>query len=124
MQDRPTAAELLEALAEMLFTEVRDWVPRERRFQVLVAANLCAVVARELRAGREPTRADVELFERLAAGYTAPDADPPEAARAAAARLAREIREGRLDDQLPAVMDGLREHVRRKLEVARPGYAD
>ena len=46
MQDRPTAPELLDALAAMLFTEVREWVPRERRFQVLVAANVCATATR------------------------------------------------------------------------------
>ena len=28
MQDRPTAPELLDALAAMLFGQVRDWVPR------------------------------------------------------------------------------------------------
>ena len=48
MQDRPTAPELLDAMAPKLFTEVREWVPGERRFQVLVLANLCAVIAREL----------------------------------------------------------------------------
>ena len=126
MQDRPTAPELLEALAELLFTDVREWVPRERRFQVLAAANVCAVVARELRAGREPTLADLELFRALAAGYEPPDADEgdEDAARAAAAELARAIRAGGLDDELPAVIERLREHVRRKLDIARPGYAD
>ena len=124
MQDRPTAPELLDALAEMLFTEVREWVPREQRFQILVAANVCAVVARELRAGREPTEADIALFERLAAEYEAGEGEPEDLAREAAAELAREIRTGEHDDELPEVMAALREHVRRKLDVARPGYAD
>ena len=51
MQDRPTAPELLESVAEYLFGELRPEVPREQRFKVLVAANVCAVVAREIRAG-------------------------------------------------------------------------
>ncbi len=135
MQDRPTAPELLDALAELLFADVSEWVPRERRFQVLVAANVCAVVARELRAGREPSLADLELFQRLAARYEAPashgesadvgsrDEAVRETAREAAGELARAIRAGELDDELPAVMAGLREHTRRKLDVARPGYA-
>ncbi len=93
MQDRPTAPELLDALAELLFADVREWVPRERRFQVLVAANVCAVLARELRAGREPTEADIELFARLAAEYEAPGAESTDdelllEARAGAAELA------------------------------------
>ena len=129
MQDRPTAPELLEALAEMLFTDVREWVPRDKRFQILVAANVCAVVARELRAGREPTAADIGLFERLAARYEAAEAIRSDAelqgeAMRGAGELARELRAGELDDDLPAVLNALRDHVRRKLEVARPGYAD
>src|SRR5436305_1427083 len=64
-QDRPDAPELLEAVAEFLFTDVREWAPREKRFQVLVAANVCAVVARELRAGDKPLREDLALFGEL-----------------------------------------------------------
>ena len=67
----PGAPELLDAMAEFLFSDVRDWVPRERRFQVLVAANLCAVLARELRAGSEPMREDLALCS------TALGAEPP-----------------------------------------------
>jgi hypothetical protein len=126
MQDRPTAPELLDALAGLLFSEVREWVPRERRFQVLVAANVCAVVARELRAGEEGSLADVALFrDLLGIEGSAPDREDAEAeAREAAAELAWEIRRGNLDGEIEAVAGRLREHVRRKLEVARPGYAD
>jgi hypothetical protein len=126
MQDRPTAPQLLDALAELLFADVREWVPRERRFQILVAANLCAVVARELRAGEEPSAADAQLFRSLL-GQEAADPTPGEAeaeARDAAERLARRIRAGELDGELEDVAGRLSEHVRRKLDVARPGYAD
>jgi hypothetical protein len=125
MQDRPTAPELLDALAELLFGDVREWVPRERRFQVLVAANLCAVVARELRAGYEPSLADVRLFRELI-GATGPEPEPEDAdaeASEAARELAWLIRRGDLDDRLADVTVRLREHVRRKLDIARPGYA-
>jgi hypothetical protein len=116
MQDRPTAPELLDAMAAKLFAEVREWVPRERRFQVLVLANLCAVLARELRAGEAPGRADLALFNEL--GGAAPDP------REAAAALAAAIRAGRLDGELETAIERLREHVARKLEVSRPGYAE
>jgi hypothetical protein len=116
MQDRPTAPELLDAMAADLYSEVREWVPRERRFRVLVLANLCAVIARELRAGEESSREDLALFTALS-GSEADDV------RSAAAALAAAIRRGDLDDSLPAAIAGLREHVARKLEVARPGYA-
>jgi hypothetical protein len=126
MQDRPTATELLDALGELLFTDVREWVPPERRFQVLVAANLCAVVARELRAGAAPSLADVALFRSILE-VEGPDPEPEEAeaeAREAAQELAWEIRHGKLDSEIASVAARLREHVRRKLEIARPGYAD
>jgi hypothetical protein len=98
MQDRPTAPELLDALAEYLVGELRPEVPAEQRFKVLVAANLAAVVARELRAGAEPS--------------------------AEAAELSAEIRAGAFDDRLDELVAALRGHVRRKLDIARPGYAD
>ncbi len=116
MQDRPTAPELLDAMAADLYSEVREWVPRERRFRVLVLANLCAVIARELRAGEEPSRQDLELFTVLSGS-------PADDVRDAAAALAVAIRRGELDERLPEAIAGLREHVARKLEVARPGYA-
>jgi Domain of unknown function (DUF6285) len=124
MQDRPTAPELLDAMAARLFGDVREWVPRERRFQVLVLANLCAVIARELRAGAEPSLADVRLFRKLL-GEGGPQPAPERAEAVAgelAAALAAAIRRGALDDSLTEVVSDLREHVRRKLAIARPGY--
>jgi hypothetical protein len=110
-QDRPTAPELLEALAEYLYVELRPNVPAEQRFKTLVAANVCAVVAREIRAGEEPGREDARLFARLL-----------DTEEASAAELAEAIRAGRLDSRIGELIAGLREHVRRKLEVNRPGY--
>jgi Domain of unknown function (DUF6285) len=128
VQDRPSADELLDAVAGYLFAELRPSVPREERFRLLVAANVCAVIARELRAGREPTLADLALF-REAAGSAATgpeplqtDAEVEAEARRAAVELAALIRAGGLDDRLGETVTVLREHVRRKLEVARPGY--
>jgi hypothetical protein len=117
VQDRPTAPELLDAMAAELFSEVREWVPRERRFRILVLANLCAVLARELRSGEEPSRQDLELFTEVSGM-------PASGAREAASTLAEAIRRGDLDDRLPEVVGRLREHVARKLEIARPGYGD
>jgi hypothetical protein len=127
-QDRPDAPELLESVAEFLFADVREWAPAEKRFQVLVAANLCAVLARELRAGDEPLREDLALFRELLGEDPEPpklpEADLPGAVREAQAELARRLRAGELDDRLEELSDRLRDHVRRKLEIARPGYED
>jgi hypothetical protein len=126
-QDRPTAPELLDAVAEYLFGELRPEVSREQRFKVLVAANVCAVVAREIRAGEGPTREDLALFrELLGQGGALPD-DPEALAaetRAAAEELASRLRAGELDDRLADLVPKLAEHVRRKLDIARPGYSE
>src|SRR3954465_10647055 len=115
MQDRPTADELLDSGAEYLYAELRPEVPREQRFKVLVAANVCAVVAREIRAGDQPDREDLELFNGLL-GEDAGDV------HTAAAELSRRLRAGELDDRIDALVPRLEEHVRRKLEIARPDH--
>jgi hypothetical protein len=116
-QDAPSAPELLEAVAEYLFAELRPEVPHEQRFRVLVAANVCAIVARELQAGEAPDREDAALFSELLG-------DEVSDAREGAAELARRLRAGELDDRMDELGDRLADHVRRKLDVARPGYAD
>ena len=124
-QDRPDAPELLEAVAQFLVTDVREWAPREKRFQVLVAANVCAVVARELRAGDEPLGEDLALFRELLGEEPlepAAGAELEQQVRSAQTELSRRLRAGELDDRLGDVSDRLREHVRRQLEIARPGY--
>jgi uncharacterized protein DUF6285 len=115
MQDRPTAPELLESVAEYLFGELRPEVPREQRFKVLVAANVCAVVAREIRAGDEPDAEDLKLFNELLGEETGD-------VQSAATELSRRLRAGELDARIDELTPRLEEHVRRKLEIARPGY--
>lgn len=117
MQDRPTASELLDSVAEYLFAELRPEVPREQRFKVLVAANVCAVVAREISAADEPDREDLKLFTTL----IGEEIDDP---RRAAVELSKRIRSGELDDRIEELTPRLEEHVRRKLEIARPGYTE
>ncbi len=97
-------------------------VPGELRFRTLVAANLCAVVARELRAGERPLREDLELFVSLGAERGDEGESLDQRVRAAEAGLARRLRSGALDDRLEETAVALRAHVARKLEVARPGY--
>src|SRR3979490_3011786 len=93
MRDRPTAPELLDSVAEYLFGELRPEVPREQRFKVLVAANVCAVVAGELRAGDEHDQRALALFKELL-GEEVDDV------HAAAAELSGRLRAGELDDRI------------------------
>jgi hypothetical protein len=77
MPDRPTAAELVEAVWEFLGQEVLPNARDHReKFRTLVAMNALAVARRELDAGvAEPDEKELrELARRIRAG------DPPELA--------------------------------------------
>lgn len=100
---RPTAAELLSAVREFLETDVRGAAP-ELDFQVRVAANVLAIVEREV----------------LDAG--SPDGGPDLLGHADEAALAAAIRRGDLDGRDAEVLPVLRALVARRLNVAHPGY--
>ena len=102
---RPTAAELVAAVAEFLDGEVRDATDGSVNFHARVAANALRIVERELQAA------------------TATDADPAALGFADETALAAAIRSGDLDDRDNRdVIAGLRALVRRRLAVNHPGY--
>lgn len=99
MPDRPTAAELVEAVREFLSTEVAPAVADHRlRFRTLVAMNALGIALRELQAPGRQTLGDDEVAE-----------------------LARRIRAGEVRDSDHAL---LKEHVAGKLRVSNPGYLE
>lgn len=106
---RPTAAELVAAVAEFLDTEVRDseTVAAPVKFQARVAANALRMVERELLADHALAAAEAALTN---VGFT------DEAVLAAA------IRAGELDDRPDDVTACLRTLVRQRLAAAHPGY--
>ena len=114
MQDRPDAHELAAAVAQFLFEQVRPAAPPELRFQVLVAANACAILARELATAGWAE----EEGRRLAGLLGAEPGDPGELRRQAADA----IRAGALEDRWDEAVAVLRDSVRAKLRVAHPGY--
>jgi Domain of unknown function (DUF6285) len=121
VQDRPDAPELLAAVAAWLAEELAPGLPRDQRFLARVAANCCAIAAREAAAG--PALA-AEEAARLGAllGPGAAVAPTPAGLRAAQRELAGAIRAGRHDDRLASTAQALRASVRAKLDIARPGY--
>ena len=121
MQDRPDAHELLGALAEWLASELAPNVERDQRFGVRVAANVAAIVAREIAPSAPEPERERERMAQLLSAAGAPD-DGAADAREAARRVAAAIRSGRLDGHWDATLAALRESVRDKLAVARPGY--
>ena len=118
----PSAPQLLEAVIEFLRADVAGSVPADRRYEVLVAANVCEIVRREIEAGEKPLGRDVRLFSELLAEPAPESATSALAATALSATLQERIRSGQYDDRLEALAARLLEHVRRKLAVGRPGY--
>lgn len=113
MQDRPTAAELLEAVSQFL---EHDVMPIEGRvgFQGRVARNVVDMVRRELELGPE---AD----ERERAGLRALLGDgAPADLREANAELARRVRSGAFDQRRDELVAHLRQTAVGKLRVANP----
>ena len=98
MGDRPTAAELVEAVFEFLACEVLPNASDHRqKFRTLVAMNALGIARRELESSEE-LAGEEELRE-----------------------LARRLRAGEIpEDALPR----LKEHVAAKLRVSNPDYLE
>ncbi|BAX91532.1 DUF6285 domain-containing protein [Mycobacterium shigaense] len=106
LHGRPTAAELVAAVAEFIEGDVREATTGQVNFHARVAANVLRTVERELLdAGHGEARAAL-----AALGF---DDE---------ATLAAAIRDGRLDARAADVTACLRALVRHRLAVAHPGY--
>jgi uncharacterized protein DUF6285 len=104
---RPTAAELVAAVAEFLETDVRQATGGQVNFHARVAANALRIVERELLdEGEDESRGALAAW-----GFAGED------------ELAAAIRAGELDGRPgPEVAALLRTLVRRRLAAAHPGY--
>jgi hypothetical protein len=106
LHGRPTAAELVAAVAEFLETDVRESTTGPVNFHARVAANVLRIVEREMldESASEVTKALAE------AGF---DDE---------AQLAAAVRAGNLDEDSDQLKSALRALVRHRLAVAHPGY--
>ncbi len=128
MQDRPAVRELLDAVRAFLEEEVVPVLDGPRQFHARVAANVLAIVGRELAGGEASLLAEWQGLARLLGDD--PGAPPArlEALRAAVqertAALAERIRRG--DADAGPFRDAARAHVRatvkEKLRVANPRF--
>ncbi len=117
MQDRPTAAELLGAIAELLEGALIGSVQGPLQHQVRVAGNLCRILEREAELGGAQDAREVELL----AGVLRVEPDGRDALT-----LSREL-VLRLDAGHDAELEreawpALVEIVRGKLAIAKPGH--
>src|SRR6185295_13705697 len=128
MQDRPTAIELLTAVREFIEYDILPDLEGRKRFHGLVAANVLAIVAREL-AGEET--ALVGEWRRLRDLLGVDETVPPArldglrtAIDALTRRLCDRIRAGDADaGQFGAAVSAhVRMTVVEKLKIANPKY--
>ena len=128
MNDRPTAAELMEGVRRFLEADLLPTLTDPRlRFQTLIAANVLAIAGRELSSEEDSLREEHELLMAiLAKSASAPQrtAELREAVREANRQLCEQIRGGDFEDaeRFRALAAVLRRLVVRKLEVANPRY--
>jgi hypothetical protein len=116
MHDRPDAAELLQAIANLLEQEVMPAVGGGGlEYRVRVAVNLARILERETRLGPATLTRERELLESL----VGPGGDLLELN----ARLVARLRSGDVDlDFERRALAALGEVARAKLAIARPGY--
>ena len=108
--DRPTAAEMVEAVGEWIRRSQIDGEIEPNAFHARVAANMLRIVERELALGPDHAAAHRARLDRLGV------ADDRE--------LAAAIRSRALDDRADEVRELVWASVRDKLAVANPRHLD
>ena len=116
-QDRPTAAELLAAVADFLREEVMPVLDRSEPrlgFQIRVAVNSLAILEREARLGPDADRREHERLRELLGR----DGTLEELNRV----LALELRTGQRDERDAALMAHLEATIADKIAIANPKW--
>ena len=108
--DAPTAAQLIEAVREYLDHDVRDATDGRVRFHARVAANVLAMVERELADGERQRAAHQDRLSELG---VADDS-----------QLAAAIRSGAIEVESPLLGAVLWEATLAKVAVANPDYLE
>ena len=127
MQDRPTARELLAAVREFLEADVVEELEGVKRFHARVAANVLAIVEREIASEEQILLAE---WNRLACVLEVAGTPPARldelraSVRGLTETLVGRIRKGEADREPfgRVVREHVRETVREKLRVANPRY--
>src|ERR1700687_3360056 len=127
MQDRPTIAELLEAVRHFLEADAMPVLDGPQKFHARVAANVLAIVSRELRGQDAQVRAEWSRLDALLASVEALPGESAERRRRLRTRteaLCERIRGGdaAAGPWRAAVLAHVRQTVIDKLAVANPKY--
>ena len=126
MQDRPTVAELLQAVTHFLDEEAVPHLTGSRQFYCRVAANALRIVMRELACEEEQLTAEWERLNELLPTTARPvtRVELKQAIRQRTEELCQRIQRGAADvgPYRAQVLAHLRESVREKLGVSNPGW--
>lgn len=117
--DRPTAAELVDAVTEFLERDLQPALEGRLAFHTRVAVNALRIVRREMDLGPE---LDATRRTGLRALLGEPAAAAETSARELELELVRQIRTGALDERRPELMAYLRATLRLQLDIVHPGY--
>ena len=126
MQDRPTAAELLEAAREFCERELGPSLSGRMRFQVRVLQNILGTLEREWEHEEDALIAEWGRLKDVLAKVD----ERPDTFKALGSQvrdwnieLAARIRAGTLDERSGELLDLLTETVCEKIAIANPDYA-
>ena len=115
MQDQPTPAEILAAVAGFLRADITADITPHAVFQAKVAANALDIARRDLELSPAADAAELERLQRLL-GH-------PGSLEGLNRELARRIAEGDLDLSTPGLADHLWAVTLAKLAVDQPSYS-
>ena len=116
--DRPTAAELVDAVTEFLERDLQPALVGRLAFHTRVAVNALRIVRREMELGPQ---LDTVRNDGLRA-LLGTDPDDATTARELETEVARRIRDGSLDHHRPELVAHLRATLRLQLDIVHPGY--
>jgi Domain of unknown function (DUF6285) len=121
--DRPTAAELVDAVAEFLERDLQPSLDGRLAFHTRVAVNALRIVRREMDIGPELDAVRAAGVRRLL-GIDAVSVGTTDTSttRELEVELARQIRDRSLDARRPELVAHLRATLRLQLDIAHPGY--
>jgi hypothetical protein len=118
MHDRPTAAELVDAVTEFLERDLQPSIDGRLAFHTRVAVNALRIVGREMELGPELDAVRRAGLRELLGAAAVADATT----RELEVDLARRVRDGSLDAHRPELVAYLRATLRLQLDIVHPGY--
>jgi hypothetical protein len=115
MREQPTAAELIDAVSEFITRDLAPTLSGRLAFHARVAANVLAIVRRELLQGPDADRSDAIRLTTLLGHAGDPEALTEE--------LCQRIASGEIAPDDPALIEHLWASTLDTLAIDQPGYA-